>query len=598
MKLLWLVAAAGGAGLAAGLAPPGALFLGIDLSTQSCTAVVVDARLDVVHRHSVNFDERFPEYGTESGYHAGDEGTATSPVAMWLDGLDCVLDELPESLLQQVDAISFSGQQHGAVYWSSEATRLLKGPQKGEDEEYIASELTSKHRMKSVRGLRGGLRERLVPGAFTLKDAPIWADASTQEQCDALEDALGGPEEVARRTGSRAYARFTANQMAAVAYRDQEAWARTAEVSLVSAFGPSVLCGEITPVDASDSTGTNVGMLHDRKWGTKCTEAYGEMPGVGGVEEFRRRLGASPVPPGTEVGKVAPWVGRRFGFRGSGRTISQPPPSVYVGAGDNPSTAAGLGLAAPGDVALSLGTSDTFMAVSREASPRLEGHVFASCTQPGEFLALLCYANGGPSREKVKRDLLGPKASWDEFGRALKRAPPGNGGILGLELANAEITPVIQRTGRFFVDQDDRVLRLGDGEADPSSIACRAVVEGRFLSMRGRGAALGVDASEGRVLAAGGAAKSPEIVQVAADVLGAPVYAADVPDAAALGAAFRAAHGAAGEGASFDAFLSSHGAGASSLDVVARPRHAELYTPDVVARYLRLEDDVARGKWG
>ena len=152
-------------------------YLGIDLSTQSCTAVVVDGRLDVVHRHSVNFDERFPEYGTESGYHAGDDSTATSPVAMWLDGLDCVLDELPESLLQQVDAISFSGQQHGAVYWSSEAARLLKGPQKGEDEEYIESELTTKHRMKSVRGLRGGLRERLVPGAFALVDAPIWADA-------------------------------------------------------------------------------------------------------------------------------------------------------------------------------------------------------------------------------------------------------------------------------------------------------------------------------------------------------------------------------------------------------------------------------------
>ena len=66
MRLLWLVAAAGGAGLAAGLAPPGALFLGIDLSTQSCTAVVVDARLDVVHRHSVNFDERSPCHIPES----------------------------------------------------------------------------------------------------------------------------------------------------------------------------------------------------------------------------------------------------------------------------------------------------------------------------------------------------------------------------------------------------------------------------------------------------------------------------------------------------------------------------------------------------
>ena len=86
-------------------------------------------------------------------------------------------------------------------------------------------------------------------------------------------------------------------------------------------------------------------------------------------------------------------------------------------------------------------------------------------------------------------------------------------------------------------------------------------------------------------------------MQVAADVLGAPVYAADVPDAAALGAAFRAAHGAS-DYPSYDAFLSAHGAGASSLDVVARPRHAHLYTPDVVARYLRLEDDVTRGKWG
>ena len=44
--------------------------------------------------------------------------------------------------------------------------------------------------------------------------------------------------------------------------------------------------------------------------------------------------------------------------------------------------------------------------------------------------------------------------------------------------------------------------------------------------------------------------------------------------------------------------LSSFGAGASSLDVVARPRHAELCPPDVVARYLRLEDDVARREMG
>ena len=64
--------------------------------------------------------------------------------------------------------------------------------------------------------------------------------------------------------------------------------------------------------------------------------------------------------------------------------------------------------------------------------------------------------------------------------------------------------------------------------------------------MRGRGARLGVKTAGGRVLAAGGASRSAAITQIAADVFGCDVLAADEPDAAALGAAFRAAHAAAG----------------------------------------------------
>ena len=121
--------------------------------------------------------------------------------------------------------------------------------------------------------------------------------------------------------------------------------------------------------------------------------------------------------------------------------------------------------------------------------------MFASCTQPGEFLALLCYANGGPSRERIKRDLLGPKASWDEFGRALKRAPPGNGGILGLELANAEITPVISRTGRSSSIKATIAFAIGRRRGRPLVDRLPRGRRRRFLSMRGRGAALGVDAA-------------------------------------------------------------------------------------------------------
>ena len=84
-------------------------------------------------------------------------------------------------------------------------------------------------------------------------------------------------------------------------------------------------------------------------------------------------------------------------------------------------------------------------------------------------------------------------------------------------------------------------------------------------------------------------------MQVAADVLGAPVYAADVLDAAALGAAFRAAHGARARARARLALVAAR-CWRFVLDVVARPLHACTTRP-TSARYLRLEDDVASGKW-
>ena len=45
------------------------------------------------------------------------------------------------------------------------------------------------------------------------------------------------------------------------------------------------------------------------------------------------------------------------------------------------------------------------------------------------------------------------------------------------------------------------------------------------------------------VLATGGGSKNPEILQVLADVFGAPVYVSSASDSAAVGAALRAKHG-------------------------------------------------------
>ena len=73
------------------------------------------------------------------------------------------------------------------------------------------------------------------------------------------------------------------------------------------------------------------------------------------------------------------WV-ERYGFR--------PDCSVVTFTGDNPASLAGLRLRA-GDLALSLGTSDTVFASMEQPRPATTGHVFVSPTDAAKYMALL-----------------------------------------------------------------------------------------------------------------------------------------------------------------------------------------------------------------
>ena len=96
--------------------------------------------------------------------------------------------------------------------------------------------------------------------------------------------------------------------------------------------------------------------------------------------------------------------------------------------------------------------------------------------------------------------------------QALRCTPPGNAGTLGLYLPLPEITPVIGGSGQWFVDAAG--ARIPES-AVPAATAVRSVIEGRFLSMRARGEALGLRQQRHCVLATGGGSKSSEILQAA-----------------------------------------------------------------------------------
>src|SRR5215210_1944917 len=103
------------------------LYLGLDSSTQSVTAIVIevdgqDAR--VVLESSLTFDDVLPQYGTRHGVLPSDDpAVAVSSPLMWADALDLMLGHVTASGLDlsRLAAIAGSAQQHGSVYLTAGA---------------------------------------------------------------------------------------------------------------------------------------------------------------------------------------------------------------------------------------------------------------------------------------------------------------------------------------------------------------------------------------------------------------------------------------------------------------------------------------------
>ena len=188
----------------------------------------------------------------------------------------------------------------------------------------------------------------------------------------------------------------------------------------------------------------------------------------------------------------------------------------------------GLGLIEPGQVALSLGTSDTLFACmdAPRTSTRGEGAVFAS-PDDVHYMALICFLNGSLAREAV-RDHYG--LDWDNFTQALRQTRPGNDNGLMLPYFDPEIVPKVSKPGVVRQDLDP----------EDAGSNVRAVIEAQALSSQIHSRWMGVPIRSLHVT--GGASANREILQVFANVHACPVHRFETTNSAALGAALRACY--------------------------------------------------------
>jgi xylulokinase len=512
------------------------MFLGLDSSTQSLTAVLIDpAAGSVVAQAAVNFGQDLPQRGCPNGFlPGGSDGEVHADPRMWLEALDLALDRLAAAAdLSRVVAVAVSGQQHGSVYLDSSFDARLAALDPAQP-----------------------LEPQLAP-ALTRATAPIWMDTSTGAECAEIAAAAGGNAEVCRRSGSVTIERFTGPQIRRFFKNDPDRYRATARIHLVSSFIGSVLAGRSIAIDPGDGAGMNLLNLACLDWDPLLLDAT--------APDLRVKL--PPVAPAHSIaGPIARYFTARHGLPADCR--------VALATGDNPSSLVGMGATTPGQVVISLGTSDTFFAAMNEphTDPAGFGHVFGN--PAGGFMSLICFRNGSLAREALRDSLALDWSAFDEAGLAL--TPPGNGGNRMLPFYGPEITPRRDFSGP--VRQGSPAFEAG---GDPPA-QVRALLEGQFLNMRLHSQWIGV--APDRIRLTGGASQNNGIARLVANIFQARVERLAVSNSAALGAALRAAHACGHDLAALQAALCAPAAG-SLID--PQPALAPVYD-QALADYREL----------
>ncbi|RDA94013.1 hypothetical protein CP533_4967 [Ophiocordyceps camponoti-saundersi (nom. inval.)] len=549
------------------------LYLGLDLSTQQLKAIIVNPALETIAQAKVDFDQDLASrYGVRAGVILQGDQVFT-PVSMWLEALDLVLSRLGDgAILRRVRAVSGAGQQHGSVFWNSDAEKLLA----------------------SLDG-RSTLLQQL-PAALAHPWSPNWQDQSTQTECDALDAAFGDRQRLAEVTGSGAHHRFTGAQIMRLRRLLPHMFAASSRISLVSSWLASVLRGAIAPIDMADVCGMNLWDMVNQRYSEELLSLV--AGGSDAAEELRRKLGEPLLDGGLSLGPISPYFVARYGF--------SPECQIVPFTGDNPATMLALPLR-PLDAIVSLGTSTTFLMNTPVYQADESYHFFHHPTTPGHYMFMLCYKNGGLAREKIRDDLPLDEDGdpWQAFNKAVLHTPPldlpdddeddsSARAKLGLYFLLRETVPNLAAgTWRFTCRPDGTNLQPASSSW-PRTTDARIIVESQALSMRLRSRRLvqsprqGLPSQPRRIYLVGGGAANPAIARVLGDVLGGSegVYRLlDVGgNACALGGAYKALWASErGHGQSFDDVIA-----ARWTETAAVVKVDDGYRPGVYEKYGRV----------
>ncbi|KDR71605.1 hypothetical protein GALMADRAFT_75013 [Galerina marginata CBS 339.88] len=441
------------------------LFLGIELGIDQLRASIVDESLELVGVESVDFDSELPEYQTQGGIFTTPGEAYTTPVEMWLKGLDGLFEKLHRNYdLTKIKAIG-GAAQHALVWWKSTTVPSL-----------------------SSLDPHVPLHAQFPAQSFSLPNTPVAQDTSSQTHGLAIEALLGGPDHMAARVGISSNSSMVAAQLLRVRETwPQEVWARTGRVQLASAFLASLITGKWTSMGEAEACATGAwvhGGNHNMAAGHPPGQGYwdeGVLDIVGGSREEGRRvrgwLGDVDVTGGSrKAGNVSRYLVDRYGF--DPETIVAPFTSDFL--------ASYLSLLpSAGDAVLSFGPMDTLLTPAQHYIPtrlyNLFPHPAQDASEKRKYISVLTSRNADVPRALV-RDMY--TKSWSAFDRLVAIVPPG--GSIGLDdklfsfwHLQPDAYPYARVKGIFRFETGIKVNEFRDLRANP-----RCLLESQILSFR------------------------------------------------------------------------------------------------------------------
>jgi xylulokinase len=438
--------------------------IGIDLGTSAVKILLVNQNGEVCQEVS----KSYPLIIEKSGYSEQDPEAWVSRTT---EGLTELVNDF-QGDVHDIEGISFSGQMHGLVL------------------------LDQNHQV--------------------LRNAILWNDTRTTEQCQQIYDVVGR-ERLLGITKNPALEGFTLPKILWVKEYEPKNFEQAKVFMLPKDYLRYRITGNIH-MEYSDAAGTLMLNVAKREWSTEILDLFGLSPEL--------------CPPLVESHACVGTISTDF----SKSTGLSEATKVFAGGADNACGAIGAGILAEGKTLCSVGTSGVILSYEKRNDLDFEGKVhYFNHSEENTYYTMGVTLAAGYSLSWFK-DTFAKEEAFDEFLQGVDTVPPGANGLLFTPYLVGERTP--------HADSSIRASFVGIDAAHERKHFARAVLEGITFSLHETIEIFrNNDKKIDSIVSIGGGAKNDTWLQMQADIFDAKIEKLASEQGPGMGAAMLAAYG-------------------------------------------------------